>query len=65
MLKTHLGSFHKETFAALNSEESAMKLERVIKDSATHRGGKPSAVSSLIPIKNFMVKRATFVNNCD
>jgi len=65
MLKTHLGLFHKETFAALNSKESAVKLERVIKLSATHRGGKPSAASSLIPIKNFMVKRATYGNNCD
>jgi len=36
-LKTHLSSFHKEVFAALNSKESAMKSERVIRFSDSSR----------------------------
>ena len=59
-LKTHLGSVHKEAFDALNSKESAVKSERALKDSATHRAGKSSATPNSNSIKNFMVKQATY-----
>jgi hypothetical protein len=64
-LKTHLSSFHKESFAALTTKENAIKLDREVKASSNRSHSSSSSVSSSNSIKDFMVKPTTYAKNSE